>query len=190
MALLRRASILAMLRRLATGLKLYFPTGLLQEILGKIIQNPRHETPEETRPPDKVPMACPSCGMPLTSSLNTEEILTHNPHTCRLVNLILMEMGVSLEHQIRVEIYPGSGPLGGFYTTADPYTIHVSDDAYTHFPEYIIFHETKHLVDCLTKGRSEEGTPDRFARALCIKYGYRWPPLQQPNPIIFNGIWF
>ncbi len=79
-------------------------------------------------------------------------MLTHNPQTCRLVNLVLMEIGLGLEHQIRVEIYPGSGPLGGFYSTADPYTIHVSDDAYAHFPEYIIFHEAKHLIDCLTKG--------------------------------------
>lgn len=188
--LLRCALILAMLRELATGLKLQLPTGLLQEILIKIRQDSRHEMREEARPSDRVPMACPSCGMPLTSSLNTEEMLTHNPHTCRLVNLVLREMGVGLEHQIRVEIYPGTGPLGGFYTTVDPYTIHISDDAYTHFPEYIIFHETKHLADCLTKGWSEEGTPDNFARSLCVKYGYRWPPPQQPTPIIFNEMWF
>ncbi len=113
--------------------------------------------------------------------------MTHNPQTCRLVNIVLREMGVSLEHQIRVEIYPGTGPLGGFYVTVDPYTIHISDDAYTHFPEYIIFHETKHLVDCLTKGWSEEGTPDGFARALCVKHGYRWPPPQQTTPMFSMG---
>jgi hypothetical protein len=121
----------------------------------------------------------------LTGSTSTAvETLTHNPETCQLVNLVLREMGVVLGHPILVQIYQGTGPLGGFYATMDPYTIHVSEDAYTRFKEYIIFHETKHMVDCLTKGWSEEGTPDAFARALCFKYGYAWPPPQ--HPIVFN----
>lgn len=162
----------------------------LRNFLRKIRDSISNGIREENRPSKAFPMACPTCGMPLTSSLTTYELLTHNPQTCRLVNIVLMEMGVDLEHQIRVEIYPGTGQLGGFYATVDPYAIHISDDAYTHFPEYIIFHETKHLVDCLSKGWSEEATPDNFARSLCVKYGYKWPPPQQPTPIIFNGVWF
>ena len=166
------------------------PYKFLQNLLQRIGTDLSGRIREETRPLEPAPMFCPSCCTPLTSSLTPEEILTHNPQTCRLVNLVLRETGVELGHQIRVEIYPGTGPLGGFYTTVDPYTIHISDAAYTNFPEYIIFHETKHLVDCLTKGWSEEGTPDNFARTLCAKYGYRWPPPQQPAPIIFRGMWF
>lgn len=136
------------------------------------------------------PGTCPCCGVPLTTSTSSEENVIHNPHTCRLVNLVLGEMRVRLKQQIRVEIYTSYGPLRGFYSTADPYSIHVSEEAYVEFPEYIIFHETKHLVDCLTKGWSEEGTPDTFARYLCAKYGYRWPPPhQQAGLVIFNGVW-
>jgi len=122
------------------------------------------------------PKACPSCGLPLSKTLTGNESLTHNVETCRLVNIALSELGVSLYQTIRVEIYPAAGPLRGFYFTADPYTIHISEDAYSQLREYIIFHETKHLVDCLTVGQSEEVTPDRFARILCAKYGYRSPP--------------
>jgi len=120
--------------------------------------------------------ACPICSTPLLDSRNEYESVTHNPETCRLVNLVLSELGISIPQTIRVNIYPGAGPLRGFYFTEDPYTIHVSEEAYTQLREYIIFHETKHLADCLQFGRSEELTPDRFARALCIKYGYRSPP--------------
>jgi hypothetical protein len=164
---------------------------LFQEIFGKLKQTFRPtirnygfqpnvlDAHEEPRQHGKSLEACPTCGMPLTSSVSQDEMQTHNPQTCRLVNLVLMEMGVVLEQQIRVEIYPAYGPLRGFYTTIDPYAIHISDEAYSQFPEYIIFHETKHLVDCLTKGWSEEGTPDEFARSLCTKYGYAWPPPHQ-----------
>jgi len=130
---------------------------------------------------------CPSCGMPLETGETRQESWTHNAETCRLVNLVFMELGVSFEQFIQVEIYSGSGPLRGYYTTLYPYTIHVSDETYAQFPEYIIFHETKHLVDCLTKGWSEEGTPDQFARSLCLKYGYRCPPAHQHyNITLFN----
>ena len=118
---------------------------------------------------------CPTCGVPLSETHTQDESVTHNAETCRLVNLVLSELGVSLERTIRVDIYPGAGPLRGFYFTADPYSIHISEEAYSELREYIIFHETKHLVDCLTIGRSEEVTPDHFARALCVKYGYRCP---------------
>lgn len=152
----------------------------------KLLLNRTRRNPQggDEQPDFKV-TACPSCGRPITSTSTAGETLTHNPVTCRLVNIALKEMSVVLEHPIRVEIYPGTGPLGGFYATTDPYTIHISDDAYTRFPEYIIFHETKHLVDCLTKGWSEEGTPDPFARSLCVRHGYRWPPPQYP--ITFSG---
>ena len=119
---------------------------------------------------------CPTCGVPLSETHTQEESVTHNAETCWLVNLVLSELGVSLERTIRVDIYPGAGPLSGFYFTADPYSIHISEEAYSQLREYIIFHETKHLVDCLIIGRSEEVTPDHFARSLCIKYGYRCPP--------------
>jgi len=119
---------------------------------------------------------CPSCGVPMSDSTTPDEAIAHNSETCRLVNLVLGELGVSFAHMLRVEIYYGTGPLRGFYFTADPYTIHISEGAYLEYREYIIFHETKHLVDCLTKGQSEEVTPDHFARYLCIKYGYACPP--------------
>jgi hypothetical protein len=126
------------------------------------------------------PKACPTCRVPLSEVHTPYESVTHNVETCRLVNLVLSELGVSIEQTVRVDIYPGAGPLRGFYFTADPYTIHVSGEAYAQLREYIIFHETKHLVDCLTIGRSEEITPDRFARSLCGKYGYACPP---ENPV-------
>jgi len=119
---------------------------------------------------------CPVCAMPLTESESEFESVSHNPETCRLVNIALSELGVKIEHTIRINIYPGAGPLRGFYFTADPYTIHVSEEAYRKLREYIIFHETKHLVDCLQFGRSEEVTPDSFARSLCAKYQYSCPP--------------
>ena len=119
---------------------------------------------------------CSTCGNPIT--LGTEGSYTsfHNADTCRLVNIALTEMGVSLDQTVRVVVYPNWGPLKGYYSTADPLTIHVAEDVYSHFPEYIIFHETKHLVDCLTKGWSEEGTPDPFARNLCRRHGFSCPP--------------
>jgi len=123
---------------------------------------------------------CPTCGVPVSQDHTQEESVNHNVETCRLVNLVLSELGVSLVQTIRVDIYPGAGPLRGFYFTADPYSIHISEEAYSQMREYIIFHETKHLVDCLTLGRSEEVTPDDFARSLCTRYGYRCPP---ENPV-------
>ncbi len=170
---------------------------MLQEILRKLKQAARPTTREYGfqstgleiakghHQHGNVPEACPSCGLPAASSVIDGELRTHNPETCRLVNLVLTEMGVVLEQQIRVEIYPPSGPLKGFYTTSDPFTIHISEQAYSQFPAYIIFHETKHLVDCLTKGWSEEGTPDNFARSLCVKYGYGWP---RPHQHAYYGI--
>jgi hypothetical protein len=119
---------------------------------------------------------CPVCASQLSDIKNHNELVTHNPQTCRLVNIVLSELKVSVPQTIRVNIYPGAGPLRGFYFTEDPYTIHISEEAYRQLREYIIFHETKHLVDCLQFGRSEEVTPDRFARSLCVKYGYRCPP--------------
>ena len=123
---------------------------------------------------------CSTCGVPVSQTHSQDESVTHNVETCRLVNLVLSELGVSLGQTIRVDIYPGAGPLRGFYFTADPYSIHISEEAYSQMREYIIFHETKHLVDCLTIGRSEEITPDHFARSLCIRFGYRCPP---ENPV-------
>ena len=118
---------------------------------------------------------CSTCGVPMAETHTRDESVTNNTETCRLVNLALSELGVCLEQTIRVDIYPGAGPLRGFYFTADPYSIHISEEAYSQLREYIIFHETKHLVDCLTIGRSEEVTPDHFARSLCTKYGYSYP---------------
>ena len=125
---------------------------------------------------------CGSCGSPLTRSKSKSETLIHNPATCRLVNLALSELGATVPETIRVSIYPGAGTLKGFYFTADPYTINISEEAYSQALEYIIFHETKHLVDCLRFGRSEEISPDRFARALCQKYGYMTPPEDPLSP--------
>jgi hypothetical protein len=119
---------------------------------------------------------CPTCGTPLTSYSSRNRSWTHNTETCRLVNLALSEMGVSFDRPIRIEIYQNPGPLKGYYATVDPFTIHISEEAYGLFPEYMVFHETKHLVDCLTKGWSEEGSPDPFARQLCMRHGFRCPP--------------
>jgi len=122
---------------------------------------------------------CSTCGNPITLSTQGEYSSFHNAATCRLVNLALVEMEVSIDQTIRVVVYPYWGPLKGYYSTAEPLTIHVAEETYSHFPEYIIFHETKHLVDCLTKGWSEEGTPDPFARHLCAKYDFPCPPPHQ-----------
>ncbi|HUK51193.1 MAG TPA: hypothetical protein VLV18_09155, partial [Terriglobales bacterium] len=73
---------------------------------------------------------CPSCGVPMSDSTTPDEAIAHNSETCRLVNLVLGELGVSFAHMLRVEIYYGTGPLRGFYFTADPYTIHISEGAY------------------------------------------------------------
>ena len=125
---------------------------------------------------------CPVCATPLSRSRNKFEIVVHNPETCRLVNLVLTELGVAVSQPIRVNIYPGAGSLRGFYFTADPYTINISEEAYAQTPEYIIFHEIKHLVDCIQFGRSDEAAPDRFARSLCQKYGYSCPPENPLSP--------
>ena len=125
---------------------------------------------------------CPTCAAPLGETRDAYEYVRHNPETCRLVNLALFELGVEIRQTVRINIYPGAGPLRGFYFTGDPYTIHVSEEAYARLREYIIFHETKHLVDCLEFGRSEELTPDRFARSLCVKYGYGCPPENYSGP--------
>ena len=127
---------------------------------------------------------CPICTTPMSETENGYEHLTHNPETCRLVNIALSELRITIPEAVRINIYPGAGPLRGFYFTGDPYTIHISENAYAQLKEYIIFHETKHLVDCLKFGRSEEVTPDHFARMLCLKYGYRCPP---DDPV---GPWF
>lgn len=122
---------------------------------------------------------CSTCGGPITTQIMNGVMVSHNPQTCRLVNLAFEELGVSFGQTVRINVYPLPGQLRGYYHTADPYAIHVSEEAYSQFQEYIIFHETKHLVDCLTKGWSEEGTPDPFARTLCAKYGFRSPPAHQ-----------
>jgi len=119
---------------------------------------------------------CSTCGSPVSRKIDGGLTLSHNTVTCRLVNLALSEMGASFDEMIRVEIYPDSGPLKGYYSPYEPFTIHVAQEAYSLYPEYIIFHETKHLVDCVTKGWSEEETPDPFARNLCSKHGYKCPP--------------
>ncbi len=130
--------------------------------------------------PDLKP--CPICNVPMSESEDKYGYVTHNPETCRLVNLVLSELGVRIPQTVRVNIYPGAGPLRGFYFTGDPYTVHISEDAYAQLREYVIFHETKHLVDCLQFGRSEEITPDNFALTLCLKYGYRCPPEDSVGP--------
>lgn len=132
-------------------------------------------TPEERTYSEQ----CPSCGSPIVLGTTKGLSWSHNVETCRLVNIALSELGVSVGQFILVDVYSSSGPLKGYYFPADPYTIHVSEEAYSQFPQYIIFHETKHLVDCLTKGLSDENTPDPFARSLCAKYGFRCPPPHQ-----------
>jgi len=124
---------------------------------------------------------CSTCGNPIMKRTKAGQTTYHNATTCKLVNLALAEMGASFNQMIRIEVYPNSGPLKGYYSPFDPYTIHVAEEAYSRFPEYIIFHETKHLVDCLTKGWSEEDSPDPFARNLCARYGYECPPPGPPN---------
>jgi len=119
---------------------------------------------------------CSTCGSSISRLAESGFTSFHNAVTCRLVNIALSEMGVSFDQMIRVDVYPDSGPLKGYYSSFEPFTIHVAQEAYSLYPEYIIFHETKHLVDCATKGWSEEHTPDPFARDLCAKYGYRCPP--------------
>jgi hypothetical protein len=133
---------------------------------------------------------CPTCGEPLTSYSSRDQSWAHNTETCRLVNLALSEMGVSFDSPIRIEIYQNAGPLKGYYATVQPLTIHISEDAYRLFPEYMVFHETRHLVDCLTKGWSDENSPDPFARQLCMKYGFRCPPPLPPysRPDLFSSI--
>jgi hypothetical protein len=136
---------------------------------------------DESRTPEEriEPELCPSCGSPIVPGTAKGLSWCHNVETCRLVNIALSELGVSVGQFILVDVYWSSGPLKGYYSPADPYTIHISEEAYSQFPQYIIFHETKHLVDCLTNGQSEESTPDPFARSLCVKYGFRCPPPHQ-----------
>jgi len=125
---------------------------------------------------------CPICKMPLSETRDRYEYVTHNAETCRLVNVALSELGVVIPQTVRINVYTNAGPLSGFYFTGDPYTIHISEEAYAHLREYTIFHETKHLVDCLQFGRSEELTPDRFARSLCLKFAYKCPPENYAGP--------
>jgi hypothetical protein len=122
---------------------------------------------------------CPCCGLLVESRRTRDRIWRHNVQTCKLVNLALSESGIAVHQLIQVDVYVGHGPLTGYYSLSDPYTIHISEDAYSLFPEYTIFHEIKHMVDCLMKGSSEEGSPDPWARALCIRYGFRYPPPHQ-----------
>lgn len=152
-------------------------TGLRYEFTRRNNLETFHELGVKKELNDKT--SCPSCGMPIGSYSTDGLSWSHNSETCRLVNIVLAEVGVSFDQFIRVNIYAHFGPLKGYYSPADPLTIHISDQAYSQFPEYIIFHETKHLVDCLTKGWSEEGTPDSFARSLCAKHGFRCPPHNQ-----------
>ena len=123
---------------------------------------------------------CSCCGSRVAHGSSSGISWSHNVATCRLVNLALSDMGVCLDQPIRVNIYRAQGPLKGYYSSADPHTINISEEAYSRYPEYVIFHETKHLVDCVTKGWSEEDTPDPFARSLCVKHGFEAPP-QHPN---------
>lgn len=122
---------------------------------------------------------CPCCGLLIESGRMRGQLWRHNVETCKLVNLALSESGISLSQPIRVYVYAGRGPLKGYYALADPYAIHISEDSYSLFREYTIFHEIRHMVDCLRKGWSEEGSPDKWARLLCIKYGFRYPPPHQ-----------
>ncbi len=159
---------------------------LLQTVARKLRPKDAKDSPQETQ---QGPLACPVCGTPIGSSSLHGSVSSHNIHTCRLVNMALAEMGVSYNSPITIDIYSNPGPLKGYYTPTDPFTIHVSEDAYSLFPEYVIFHETKHLVDCMTKGWSEEDTPDPFARILCAKHGYKCPPPHmQPQWEQFGGI--
>ena len=135
--------------------------------------------PNPSVSPSALPDLCPCCGMSITFARVRDWVWIHNVRTCRLVNLALHEMELSLNQQVRVEIYPFLGPLKGYYTLTDPYSIHISEDAYLLFPEYTIFHEMKHLIDCLTKGWSEEESPDPWARSLCLRHGFKFPPPQQ-----------
>jgi hypothetical protein len=121
-------------------------------------------------------MFCPCCGSRVSHGTSNGLSWSHNVETCRLVNLALSDMGIGLDRPIRVNIYRTPGPLKGYYSLTDPHTINISEEAYSRYPEYVIFHETKHLVDCVTKGWSEEETPDPFARALCAKHGFETPP--------------
>lgn len=154
----------------------------------KIMPESAAQPSQQAEPRNNSLESCPCCGVAMMPHANQSELITHNPRTCELLNLVLAELDFTLEQQIRVEIYPGAGALRGYYSTSDPYAIHISEEAYSQYPEYIIFHETKHLVDCLTKGWSEEGTPDRFARELCLKYGYHTPALHA-GLMIQPGIW-
>jgi hypothetical protein len=152
----------------------------------------RHEDFEPTGPLEKRIEKtdrefCSTCGSPISTGTEGDFSSSHNAITCRLVNLALTEMGVSFDQMIRVMIYPNNGPLKGYYSPFEPFTIHVAEEAYFLYPEYIIFHETKHLVDCLMKGWSEEDTPDPFARDLCARYGFRCPPPSpSANPVVFS----
>ena len=169
----------SVLLRRAKGLRIY-------NLICPFLQVPQLESVKARRmnQSGNGTVKCPSCGMPITAGVTNGLSWSHNVETCRLVNLALAEMRVSFDQVIRVNVYEHSGPLRGYYHQADPYTIHVSDYARSLFPEYIIFHEIKHLVDCLTKGWSEEGTPDPFARSLCAKYGFIVPPPHQHyNPL-------
>jgi hypothetical protein len=139
-----------------------------------------NQGPEGTRQGGQAEqLFCPCCGSHVIHETSNGLSWSHNVETCRLVNLALSDMEISLDQSIRVDIYRSSGPLKGYYSPADPYTIHVSEEAYSRYPEYVIFHETKHLVDCIMKGWSEEDTPDPFARSLCVKHGFGVPP---PHP--------
>ena len=106
---------------------------------------------------------CPTCGTPISEASTQEEDVSHNSETCRLVNLVLAELGVSFGHMIRVEIYPGRGHSEGSILRPTPIRFTSPRAQYSEYREYIVFHETKHLVDCLTRGQSEEVTPDRFS---------------------------
>lgn len=93
----------------------------------------------------------------------------------------MSELGFRPPYPIRVQMDLPAYGLCGLTNQHDPYTIHLSPNAYQQGIEHVVFHEAKHVYDILTHGYSDESTPNPFASQLCRKYGFRDPSMGVRN---------
>jgi hypothetical protein len=100
------------------------------------------------------------------------------------MNLAMSELGFQPRTRINIRIKNDGGPLGA-YTPYEPNTLTI-DARVLNSPDlaHVVFHETKHLVDCQRQGYSDEYSPNPFASSLCRKYGLHDPSQGIPMNVL------